>query len=42
MSDQNELSYRKILMNNGRVIPALGFGTLIPDASTVSDVVVNL
>ncbi|MGB2634672.1 MAG: aldo/keto reductase [Candidatus Acidiferrum sp.] len=31
MSDQNELRYRKILMNNGRAIPALGFGTLIPD-----------
>jgi alcohol dehydrogenase (NADP+) len=30
MSDQNELRYRKILMNNGRAIPALGFGTLIP------------
>jgi alcohol dehydrogenase (NADP+) len=31
MSDQNEIRYRKILMNNGRAIPALGFGTLIPD-----------
>jgi diketogulonate reductase-like aldo/keto reductase len=31
MSDQNELRYRKIPMNNGRAIPALGFGTLIPD-----------
>jgi alcohol dehydrogenase (NADP+) len=31
MSDQNELRYRKILMNNGSAIPALGFGTLIPD-----------
>jgi aldehyde reductase len=31
MSEQNELRYRKILMNNGRAIPALGFGTLIPD-----------
>jgi diketogulonate reductase-like aldo/keto reductase len=31
MSDQNELRYRKIPMNNGRTIPALGFGTLIPD-----------
>ncbi len=30
MSDQNELRHRKILMNNGRAIPALGFGTLIP------------
>jgi len=30
MSDQNELRYRKILMNNGRAIPAVGFGTLIP------------
>jgi len=31
MSEQNELRYRKILMNSGRSIPALGFGTLIPD-----------
>jgi aldehyde reductase len=31
MSEQNEIRYRKILMNNGRSIPALGFGTLIPD-----------
>jgi aldehyde reductase len=30
MPDQNDLRYRKILMNNGRAIPALGFGTLIP------------
>ncbi|MGB9433007.1 MAG: aldo/keto reductase [Candidatus Acidiferrum sp.] len=30
MSEQHELRYRKILMNNGRAIPALGFGTLIP------------
>jgi len=30
MSEQNELRYRKIPMNNGRAIPALGFGTLIP------------
>ena len=31
MGDENELRSRKILMNNGRAIPALGFGTLIPD-----------
>ena len=31
MKEQNELRYRTILMNNGRSIPALGFGTLIPD-----------
>ena len=31
MSEQNELRDRKIPMNNGRSIPALGFGTLIPD-----------
>ena len=30
MSEQNELHCRTILMNNGRSIPALGFGTLIP------------
>jgi len=30
MNEQNELRCRKILMNNGRGIPALGFGTLIP------------
>jgi len=30
MSDQDELRYRRIQMNNGRAIPALGFGTLIP------------
>jgi aldehyde reductase len=30
MSDPNELRYRQILMNNGRAIPAVGFGTLIP------------
>ena len=30
MPDQNALRYTKILMNNGRAIPALGFGTLIP------------
>ena len=31
MSEQNELRFRNIPMNNGRSIPALGFGTLIPD-----------
>jgi diketogulonate reductase-like aldo/keto reductase len=31
MSEQNELRDKKILMNNGRAIPTLGFGTLIPD-----------
>ena len=31
MSQQSEIRYRKILLNNGRAIPALGFGTLIPD-----------
>jgi diketogulonate reductase-like aldo/keto reductase len=31
MSEQNELREKKIPMNNGRNIPALGFGTLIPD-----------
>ena len=31
MKEQNELRCRKTLMNNGREIPALGFGTLIPD-----------
>lgn len=31
MTEQNELRSRKIPMNNGRTIPALGFGTLIPD-----------
>jgi alcohol dehydrogenase (NADP+) len=33
MNGQNELQSRKIPMNNGRSIPALGFGTLIPDAA---------
>src|SRR5215472_10585640 len=37
MREQNELRCKKILMNNGRAIPALGFGTLIPDtAETIS------
>jgi diketogulonate reductase-like aldo/keto reductase len=31
MSEQNELRNREILLNNGRAIPALGFGTLIPN-----------
>jgi len=31
MNGQNELRARKIPMNNGIAIPALGFGTLIPD-----------
>ena len=31
MRQQDELRNTKILMNNGRGIPALGFGTLIPD-----------
>jgi len=31
MSEQDELRFRKIPLNNGRNIPALGFGTLIPD-----------
>ncbi len=31
MSEQNELRCRKIPLNNERTIPALGFGTLIPD-----------
>jgi len=30
MSERNDLRCRKILTNNGRSIPALGFGTLIP------------
>jgi alcohol dehydrogenase (NADP+) len=30
MRGQNELRYKKIQMNNGTAIPALGFGTLIP------------
>jgi diketogulonate reductase-like aldo/keto reductase len=30
MTGQDELRYRQIPMNNGRSIPALGFGTLIP------------
>jgi len=30
MSEQNELRDKRILMNNGGTIPALGFGTLIP------------
>jgi len=33
MREENELRFRKILLNNGRDIPALGFGTLIPDAA---------
>ena len=31
MSGQSELRHTEIPMNNGRSIPALGFGTLIPD-----------
>ncbi|HTZ46168.1 MAG TPA: aldo/keto reductase [Verrucomicrobiae bacterium] len=31
MTGSNELGARKIPMNNGKNIPALGFGTLIPD-----------
>jgi alcohol dehydrogenase (NADP+) len=31
MSEQNELRCNKILMNNGKSIPAIGFGNLIPD-----------
>jgi alcohol dehydrogenase (NADP+) len=31
MAEQNELRDKKIPLNNGRNIPALGFGTLIPD-----------
>jgi diketogulonate reductase-like aldo/keto reductase len=31
MREHSELRSRTILMNNGRSIPALGFGTLIPD-----------
>lgn len=31
MPEQNELRDKKIPLNNGRSIPALGFGTLIPD-----------
>ena len=31
MREQNDLRYRTIPMNNGKRIPALGFGTLIPD-----------
>lgn len=30
MSEPNELRHRKLQMNSGRTIPALGFGTLIP------------
>ena len=31
MGEQDELRDRKITLNNGRRIPAMGFGTLIPD-----------
>ncbi|HUJ30196.1 MAG TPA: aldo/keto reductase [Candidatus Acidoferrum sp.] len=31
MREHSELRCRTILMSNGRIIPALGFGTLIPD-----------
>jgi diketogulonate reductase-like aldo/keto reductase len=31
MSEENELRSKKIPLSNGRSIPALGFGTLIPD-----------
>src|ERR1700740_1751598 len=31
MSEQNELRDKTFPLNNGRSIPALGFGTLIPD-----------
>jgi alcohol dehydrogenase (NADP+) len=31
MSEQNEFRSKRIPLNNGRSIPALGFGTLIPD-----------
>ncbi|HUN60645.1 MAG TPA: aldo/keto reductase [Candidatus Sulfotelmatobacter sp.] len=31
MTEQNEPAHKEISMNNGRSIPALGFGTLIPD-----------
>jgi len=31
MTEQNEPAHKEIPMNNGRSIPALGFGTLIPD-----------
>ena len=37
MSELGDFRSRKILMNNGRSIPALGFGTLIPDpAATIT------
>lgn len=32
MNEPSELRYRKLLMNNGKAIPSLGFGTLIRDA----------
>lgn len=33
MNEPSELRYRKLLMNNGKPIPSLGFGTLIRDAA---------
>jgi alcohol dehydrogenase (NADP+) len=37
MREENEFRRRKIQMSNGRAIPALGFGTLIPDpAETIT------
>jgi len=33
MSEKNHLRFTRIALNNGREIPALGFGTLIPDAA---------
>jgi len=33
MSEQSELRHKTIPLSNGRSIPALGFGTLIPDAA---------
>ena len=31
MANPDDLRYTKIALNNGRAMPALGFGTLIPD-----------
>ena len=39
MEVSGKISFTKIVLNNGLKIPALGFGTLIPDPSETENAV---
>ena len=41
MDTLDDLRYTKLLLDNGSLIPALGFGTLIPDLTDTENAVLT-